>query len=157
MRAPAVAALCIGLGTLGTLALGTLALGTQAQASCFIVGDSIALGLSRVMRECQVNAKGGLRSDEIAGLAVQPADITIVSSGSNDPRNPDLSSNLEATRGRIAGRTIWILPKNPVARSAVSSMAAKRNDRTVAFTPLPNNKHPQSYQEIADAVRPMIR
>jgi hypothetical protein len=105
------------------------------------------------MRECEVNAEGGLRSDEILARAKPTTGLTIISAGTNDPRNQQLQSNLSAIRSKVEGNVIWILPANETARAAVEQIAASRGDKTVSFAPQPDGRHPASIPDLARDVR----
>jgi hypothetical protein len=105
--------------------------------TCLIVGDSIAVGLASALKGCIVAAKVGMGSAWIAAHTPGTiVDVAFISSGSNDPTNPDLSANLESTRMRLtAGRIVWIKPVNPHARGVVTAVAAAHGDKAVAFMP----------------------
>jgi hypothetical protein len=66
--------------------------------TCLIVGDSIAVGLASALKGCLVAAKVGMGSGWIAAHTPGTiVDVAFISSGSNDPTNPNLSANLEST------------------------------------------------------------
>lgn len=118
--------------------------------SCLILGDSIAVGLSWVIKGCTVVAKVGMSSAWILAHAYSGNfDTVYISSGSNDPYNPALESNLIQTRQRYKNsRIIWIAPVNQNAHKKIY-LAAQPNDVIVSFTPGPDHVHPRSYQELA--------
>jgi hypothetical protein len=121
------------------------------RATCQIVGDSIAVGLHRVLPGCTWNAKVGIPSGAIIAR-VAPAAFLVVSAGSNDSANPRLAANLEAIRSRAAGAVIWVLPAVPRARAVVADVAAAHRDRTVTFLAGRDHVHPRSYADLARAV-----
>ena len=119
------------------------------EMTCLIVGDSIAVGLASALKGCIVAAKVGIAA-HTPGTIV---DVAFISSGSNDPTNPNLSANLESTRMRLtAGRIVWIKPVNPHARGVVTAVAAAHGDKAVAFMPGRDNVHPESYEALAREV-----
>jgi hypothetical protein len=121
------------------------------QMACLILGDSIAVGLSAIVKGCYVSAAIGAPSVQI--LAATPymhVDYAFISSGSNDPTNPSLLSNLKMTRARINSANVtWLVPINPQAASTVRQAGLMHDDRHVAFVPGPDNIHPRSYYELA--------
>jgi hypothetical protein len=124
------------------------------EMTCLIVGDSIAVGLASALKGCIVAAKVGMGSGWIAAHTPGTiVDVAFISSGSNDPTNPNLSANLESTRMRLtAGRIVWIKPVNPHARGVVTAVAAAHGDKAVAFMPGRDNVHPESYEALAREV-----
>lgn len=116
--------------------------------SCAIFGDSISVGLATIIKGCAVVAKVGMSSAWIAAHAYAGSfDTVYISSGSNDPTNPALVSNLRRTRAKNAARTIWIAPVNAKARAAV--YAAAGGDPVVTFVPGKDRVHPKSYAILA--------
>ena len=122
--------------------------------ACLIVGDSIAVDLGAEMRgRCSVDAQSGIGSAAIISR-VKPSGLVVISSGSNDPRNPKLVSNLEASRVRAgASRVLWIVPQNPVAAVAVLSVAARYDDATVEFEAARDGIHPLRFWPLVRAVK----
>ncbi len=120
--------------------------------TCAIVGDSIAVGVGAHLRGCIVDAAIGISAAQVIGR-VRAAAALIVSAGANNPRDPDLASQLEAIRARARGRVIWIAPVDPMAARAVAAVAARHGDAVIHIEPGPDRVHPRSYPALADAVR----
>jgi hypothetical protein len=123
--------------------------------SCLILGDSIAVGLSSVIHGCTVIAKVGMSSAWILSHAYGGNfDTVYISSGSNDPYNSSLSSNIGATIKRYSGDHIVIIaPVNPHAKSVVHAFAYLPGVKVVDFTPGRDNVHPYSYQALGVKVK----
>lgn len=128
--------------------------------ACVVIGDSIALGTGRVMTECTTKAQGGLTSAQILDRMQQEQGPAVVSAGTNDRRQEltreQTEQNLRAIRAKITGPVIWILPVNG-KRPFVEAVAATLGDRTVSFVPRPHNVHPQSYEQLADDLRALLK
>jgi hypothetical protein len=130
--------------------------------TCAIAGDSIALGTGTAeglnanrRPPCTVDAKIGIPSAQVIGR-VHPADLLVVSAGSNDPDNPKLQANLEAIRAKATGKVLWIVPVNARAASIVRLVAFKHSDGIVSFTPGRDHLHPKSYLPLIAAVNKAI-
>jgi len=105
--------------------------------SCYILGDSIALGISMNLQQCSANAKKGITSSLFLGrlIGTVRAHKVIISLGVNDSPNATTQRNLEALRKRIeAEQVVWVLPnsKYSVQRAAVQAVAAEFHDQAVA-------------------------
>ena len=122
---------------------------------CQIVGDSVAVGIGSVMRECTVNAKVGIPLASAISRAA-PHKLSIVSEGSNDPNNPNLAAILRSIRGRAGGRVIWILPQNRRAADVVRLVAGEHGDIVVGFVAGPDHVHPKSYQDLVNTIRSRV-
>ena len=126
---------------------------------CAIIGDSIAVGTATQFHQCYHNAKVGIPSASV--ISRVPPDLTkwtVISAGSNDPYNRNLSSNLEKIRSRIHSRqVIWILPQNRHAADVVDSVAAKHGDNVVSFRAGKDHIHPKSYSVLASDIKREIR
>ncbi|WGS54437.1 hypothetical protein LFL96_25835 [Paraburkholderia sp. D15] len=140
-----------------TLITLTILLATQAHASCFIMGDSIAYGISTQAPACQANAKVGLNTrDALTRFSVIPAtDTTVISLGVND-RGSSLPTarNLEAIRNRVkSANVVWILPTSyEIAKhQTVAKVAAAHGDKTLNVDSLigADHIHPTNYTTIA--------
>jgi len=124
--------------------------------TCLIVGDSIAVGLSQVLKGCYVAAQIGASSAQIlAGTPAATVNFAYISSGTNDAWNPSSTlANLIATRAKITARkVVWIVPIDPTVAGIVRQVGAQqpglpRTDRHVAFVPGPDNIHPRDYLEL---------
>lgn len=117
---------------------------------CLILGDSIAVGLSSILKSCAVIAKVGMSSLWILNhTPMSHYNQTYISSGSNDAYSHNLVHDLERTRQRISGKVTWILPMNINARRAVAYVANEFHDNKVGFIPGPDHIHPKSYINLA--------
>lgn len=141
----------VTFSALASLSLAASVPVSSYNASCAIVGDSIAVGAGKYLRSCKLNAKIGIPSGAIIARVDPSAEINVVSAGSNDPDNPALRGNLERIRER-AHRMIWILPAVPNAREIVRAVAARHGDPIVSFTPTRDQVHPQSENALARAI-----
>jgi hypothetical protein len=119
--------------------------------ACLIIGDSIALGLSSVLKGCAVIAKVGVSSGWILAHAYGGNFNTVyISSGSNDPYNHSLTQNLINTKNRYPNsKHIWIAPVNSNARNAVYQAAS--GEKVITFVPGSDNVHPRSYASLIGA------
>ena len=122
---------------------------------CLVLGDSIAVGLGAQLRACVTDAQVGIGSAAIVGRA-GPADVAVISAGSNDPHNPRLEANLRMIRAKVRGRVVWIVPQHRVAADAVTKVARFHGDQIVSFAPSQDRVHPRSYRELAASVRPRL-
>ena len=134
-------------------------LGDTAKASCLIIGDSIGQDLSYSMRECRSTAIKN-KSSAATVYTVAPADVLIVSAGSNDWESPLLLANLKAIRAKASGRVIWVEPSRiccRVAADAVDTVAALHGDPVVPFASGRDGAHPVDNNKLAAAVRAQMR
>ena len=122
---------------------------------CALIGDSIAVEAGQYLPACKLNAKIGIPSGAVISRVDSNAQINVVSAGSNDPRDPNLRTNLELIRAR-AKRVIWILPAISSARAAVREVAIKHGDIVVAFEPRRDGVHPASSARLAQAIDAVI-
>ena len=98
------------------------------------MGDSIAVGLTHAMPECEREAHGGLSSAAFAARYVQQIgqDLVIISLGSNDDGTADTAASLRLVRSRIAAaRVIWLLPNGRPARTVIERVAAEVGDEVI--------------------------
>ena len=104
---------------------------------CMIMGDSLALGISRARKGCAVHAEPGVGSAVFVSNFRGPArGHVLISLGSNDHPNSDTLRWLGELRGRIDGQVTWILPpNNQRARDAVASIARRNGDRILDVRP----------------------
>jgi hypothetical protein len=137
------------------LGLGVALAVIPGHATCVIVGDSIAFGVGRLMRECLTDAKVGIPSAGVIAR-VHPADVLFVSAGSNDPSNPQLENNLRAIRAMASAAVVWIAPISPPAAAAVNHVAAAHKDSVVQFE-TKDGRHPRSYSDLANRVRRYLK
>lgn len=120
-----------------------------------IVGDCLAVGLAQQLPHDIVDAKVGVPSADIIHR-VHPADVLIVSAGSNDPENTSLLGNLNAIRRKATGRVIWIVPIHKRAAALVTEVGMRNGDSLIHFVPGGDNIHPKSYIALARRVRPAL-
>ena len=81
---------------------------------CLIVGDSIAVGVSQVRKECAAIVKSGINSREWnrqhLGKLSQTKTL-IISLGANDYQGIDTETNIRKLRSSAqADRVFWLLP-----------------------------------------------
>ncbi len=128
--------------------------GEGIRMSCFILGDSIAKGVSAILHGCASWAKVGATAATILAHTLNgDSDFTIISAGSNPPGGgPALVEKLTEMRRRLQpGKIIWIVPINK-ARGAVSRFAAANGDDAVTFRPGRDMVHPKSYRALSNAI-----
>lgn len=132
--------------------------GGPAAASLLVIGDCIATsaGLGGQFAGATVDAKVGIPSGAIVARARLGFTDAVVSAGSNDPTNPALERNLEATRARLTGHVVWVVPQHPRAAALVRAIAARHGDAIATFTAGPDHVHPRSYRALARTVAPLL-
>ena len=125
---------------------------------CLILGDSTALGTASALAasgmRCEVHARVGASSAETlrswVGGARTP--FVLIASGSNDPNNPALATNLTALRRRTSAvKVTWLAPYDATAARVVSAVANAFGDRVIslAYQPTRDRIHPVSYRSVA--------
>jgi lysophospholipase L1-like esterase len=134
---------------------------------CMIVGDSIAVGVSMVRKECVSYAKGGWNSwqwnkDYLSKATDRPYGTIIISLGANDHQGVKTEAELRKMRAAIQGkRVFWISPgmeRKPVPQTAIEKIAAEYGD-TVLDRPKNNMSadkiHPTmaGYKELAEKTK----
>jgi lysophospholipase L1-like esterase len=104
---------------------------------CLIVGDSIAVGVSQVRRECQSIAKSGINSSNWNKLHLNklvPTKTLIISLGAND-LGIDTEANIRKLREKAqAQRVFWLLPSQrlkPDQVRAVKFVAIEYGDTVI--------------------------
>lgn len=126
---------------------------------CLAVGDSIAYGVGQVLG-CLIYAKVGLSSTEITRIQTPPADLCIVSAGSNDPKNPKLFDNLNKigmNANSSCSTVVWVIPVDENAALQVRRQSNIWRNKTVTFKPDTDGVHPQSYQHLGGAILESLR
>lgn len=129
---------------------------------CLILGDSLAVGVGQVRKECVTHAVSGISSYDYFNRFVMHtkgdthAKTTIISLGSNDPAKLDTYEELDNLRSQIsAERVYWILPNiKESKRKAVWMVAKKYNDNVIDardHARSPDHVHPtwNGYKSIA--------
>ena len=124
---------------------------------CLVLGDSIAVGVAQHLPECQVIAKIGRSSSQVlASVKAVSNDVTVISVGSNDPRNPELLRNIRALRAKINAKyVIWLLPYDDSASGAVRHVAGSHRDYLIDLKNFASadGVHPKNYKSIAMEIR----
>jgi lysophospholipase L1-like esterase len=133
---------------------------------CLILGDSLAVGVGQVRKECVTYAKSGINSYNYVNRHIlhtngnTQAKTVIISLGSNDLKNIDTFEELDTLRQLVkADRVYWILPAiKDSKRQAVEKVAEKNKDfiidsRKHALSP--DGVHPtgNGYKSIAEKTR----
>jgi len=134
---------------------------------CLIMGDSLAVGVGQVSKECVTYAKSGINSYDYVNRHVmhtgsnnKEAKTVIISLGSNDTARIKTYEELDTLRHLVrADRVYWILPAiKDNKRSDVRKVADKYGDIVIDSRQHPLSKdgvHPtyQGYQAIANEAR----
>lgn len=107
----------------------------QGLLSCYVLGDSIAVGTAQKLPWCLSDAKVGLNTRQaVTRFAQVPrADVTIISLGIND-RGTHLPTvkNLAQIRSKITSqRVIWILPADANKSADILQVARYYRDQTI--------------------------
>ena len=124
---------------------------------CMILGDSIALGISQVRKECVAYVKGGINSKNWnSRYAVNDltANTVIISLGTNDLDNVNTFKELLSLRQQVSGKKVfWIMPPiKPVVQDIVRIIARNYKDTILEIPELSGDKvHPtgNGYKELA--------
>lgn len=137
---------------------------------CLIIGDSLAVGVGQVRKECVTHAVSGINSYDYVNRFVMHtkgdthAKSTIISLGSNDAKNLDTYEELDALRQLVTTeRVYWILPNvKESKRKAVWMVAQKYGDHVIDarnYDRSPDAVHPtyKGYKDIANATRNIER
>jgi lysophospholipase L1-like esterase len=102
---------------------------------CLIAGDSIAVGIANVRKECVSYSKGGINSHQWLNKNIQNTPLqarhVIISLGSNDAYVKNTEEELRTIRKLTnAQRVYWVMPSNkfPKAQAAVWHVANENND-----------------------------
>ena len=129
---------------------------------CLILGDSLAVGVGQIRKECVTYAKSGINSYDYVNRHIfytkgdTQAKIIIISLGSNDTQNINTFEELNTLRQLVkADRVYWILPNiKETKRTAVWEVARKYNDFIIDARGVdrsPDAVHPthNGYKELA--------
>ncbi len=107
---------------------------------CLIMGDSLAVGVGQVRKECVTYAKSGINSYDYFNRHVlhtngsnKQAKTVIISLGSNDTQKIRTAEELDSLRQLVkADQVYWILPAiKEDKRQAVWAVANKYHDRVI--------------------------
>jgi lysophospholipase L1-like esterase len=133
---------------------------------CLILGDSLAVGIGQVRKECVTYAKSGINSYDYVNRYVlntggnNQAKTIIISLGSNDLKNIDTFEELDTLRQFVkADRVYWILPNiKETKRRAVWDVANKYKDWVIdarGSERSPDTVHPtyKGYKDIAEKTK----
>lgn len=96
--------------------------------TCFVLGDSIGVGVAAFLPQCAADVRGGISAAQADFHAVIRADLTIISLGSN--AGPADGEHLAAIRSKMSGRVVWLLPPAR-CRELVIAIAALHHDHVV--------------------------
>ena len=83
--------------------------------SCLILGDSLAVGVSQHLPQCEVHAKVGAQTNSFIGSGIHVnqwfSDTALVSLGSNDSGSPAIQYDVlrKFRKTLTANRVFWIL------------------------------------------------
>jgi hypothetical protein len=131
------------------------------------MGDSIAVGVSQVRKECVAYVKSGINSKDFynkhKSMLSQPTKTktTIISIGPNDTKQIDTLKYANNIRENINGKVYWILPSQrlkPEKVEIIKQVAAIWGD-TVIERPVdkisPDGVHPTyaGYKELAEKTK----
>jgi len=134
---------------------------------CMIIGDSIAVGVSMVRKECVSHSRGGWNSwqwnkDYLANATTRPYETIIISLGANDHKGVKTEFELRKMRESIKGkRVFWIDPgkdRKPVPHDAIVRIAKEYGD-VILERPKENMSsdgvHPtgKGYRELAEKTK----
>lgn len=114
----------------------------SAEASdCLVLGDSIAVGVSKGLSGCFVQAKAGRTTRQIINLVPENHyQVVIISAGSNDGERASLESLQTLRRYVQAQDVVWIIPSSKFkASSFVQYVAQEFGDHTIAFDKVISN------------------
>ena len=130
---------------------------------CLIAGDSIAVGIANVRKECVSYSKGGINSKQWLDKNIQNTPLqarhVIISLGSNDHKYVKSEEELRVIRKLTnAQRVYWVMPssKFPKAQSAVWHVANENNDIILSTERYQaDGVHPSwaGYKEIAEKTK----
>ena len=104
---------------------------------CLIVGDSIAVGVSQIRKECVAYAKSGINShnwNKVYLNRLEPTKTLIISLGAND-LGVNTEQNIRTLREKAnAERVFWLLPSQklkPDQYRAVKFVAIEYGDTVI--------------------------
>jgi lysophospholipase L1-like esterase len=130
---------------------------------CLIAGDSIAVGIANVRKECVSYSKGGINSHQWLNTNIKNTPLqarhVIISLGSNDAYVKNTEEELRTIRKLTnAQRVYWVMPsdKFPKAQSAVWHVANENNDIILRTDRMQTDGvHPSwaGYKELAEKTK----
>ena len=138
----------------------------EIMLECLILGDSLAVGVGQIRKECVTYAVSGINSYNYVNRHVlntkndNSAKTVIISLGSNDTKDINTYEELLALRQLVdAGRVYWILPNiKETKRKAVWMVARHFGDHVLdarAVDRSPDTVHPtyKGYKELANLTK----
>lgn len=134
---------------------------------CLVIGDSIAVGVSQIRRECISHAKSGWNSsqwnrDYLPKVVDTKYNTIVISLGANDHKGIPTENELRRMRINIDGkRVFWIDPgadRKPIAHDAIMRIANQYGDVVLSrpkHNMSPDGVHPTwaGYKELAQQTR----
>ncbi len=134
---------------------------------CLVLGDSLAVGIGQIRKECVTYAKSGINSYNYVNRHVlytnsyhKEAKNVIISLGSNDFKSMNTYEELNTLRQLVkADRVYWILPAiKDDKRKVVNQIAEKYHDIVIDSRKheiSPDGVHPtyKGYKSIAKETR----
>jgi lysophospholipase L1-like esterase len=133
---------------------------------CLIMGDSLAVGVGQIRKECITYAKSGINSYDYVNRYVfkhekqNTANTVIISLGSNDTKHIKTFEELDTLRQLVkADRVYWIVPAiKEHKRREVWAVANKYHDHVIETRNhelSPDKVHPtyKGYTSIANQTR----
>jgi lysophospholipase L1-like esterase len=103
-----------------------------------IIGDSIAVGVSQIRKECTAIAKSGINSKDWNNQhldKLEPTKTLIISLGANDFKGIDTETNIRKIRTKTqAEKVFWLLPSNklkPLQVKVVEQVAKEYGDNII--------------------------
>ena len=134
---------------------------------CLIMGDSLAVGVGQIRKECVTYAKSGINSYDYVNRHVlhtngsdKQAKTVIISLGSNDTNKINTFEELDTLRQLVkADRVYWIVPAiKEDKRKAVWAVANKYHDHVIEarnHNLSPDGVHPthKGYTSIANQTK----
>ena len=129
---------------------------------CFIIGDSIAKGISDVRPECAHVVKSGINSRDWINknhdLYIEAKNV-IISLGTNDLKNINTYEELKSLRQMVWGtRVFWILPAidKPSVKDSVFRVSQEFGDVLLPIPEVsPDKVHPtyKGYKKLAEETK----
>jgi lysophospholipase L1-like esterase len=132
---------------------------------CLIIGDSIAVGVSQVRKECVSIVQSGINSRDWNRQhlsKLQPTKTLIISLGANDYSSLKTEENLREIRKKAqADRIFWLLPSSslkPTQVDIVKRIANEFGDVIInrpESNMSPDGIHPtyQGYKQLANRTK----
>lgn len=139
-----------------------------ANPTCYIMGDSIAQGVAKYIKNCNTATKVGINTDTAVKYWLnQPnlredlsKQVIIVSLGVNDDKNQNSGTlnNLVKIRNKMkAEKVVWILPPTAKKKEVVTQIAYYYKDYVLNINPVigKDGIHPtgQGYIDIANHIK----